>query len=73
MEFEELPELATKSEAARFLRTSTRTVDRLRKEGELETVRTRLRGVLIPRESLRAYVKRSRQSDDVEEAESAGR
>lgn len=67
---DELPDLASKWEVASYLGVSWRTVDRLRKRGELDTVfvETLPR---ITKESVAAYVERQREASRTEEAEDA--
>lgn len=50
-----------RNEAGRYLRCSTRTIDRLREKGELKWFKLKGR-IVLRKESLDAYIKRSEQA-----------
>jgi excisionase family DNA binding protein len=70
MNLEDLPDLASKWEVASYLGVSWRTVDRLRKRGELKTIHVESRPK-ITKESVVAYVERQRNASNEDDAENA--
>ena len=58
---EKLQKLYFRNEAGRYLRCSTRTIDRLREKGELKWFKLKGR-IVIRKESLEAYIRKSEQA-----------
>jgi len=53
--------LLFRKESSEYLRCSTRTIDRLRREGELKWFKLKGR-IVIRKESLEAYIRKSEQA-----------
>lgn len=58
---EKSQDLLFRNEASKYLRCSTRTIDRLRRRGELKWFKLKGR-IVLRKESIEAYIKRSEQA-----------